>query len=316
MAREDSASERVNAGQRKRYAARAARGLCTRCGKLPPEPGLKVCGSCGEKRRPADKARRARARARDKPYAGRDPVQRRRADRAGDRRRRRARREAGLCPNCGRNPPEDGRSVCEACGEAHRAAARRRYAARRSAGVCVRCGEPATGGSSRCAGHAALEAERLSPERKKAVDRKRYARRRARGVCVDCRAASLGAARCPACADRSNTRAPAWQAAQPGPPFYTVIELETGADHGTYDTEAETAACLAFLGLRVDQTRWKSSPTCRCRPHRSPACRSPSATRRPCSRDPRPHRNRRAGAGAGTRAVPRAARPRGFRALR
>ena len=70
---------------------------------------------------------------------------------------------------------------------------------------------------------------------------------------MDCGAPSAGAARCPACAYRSNTRAPAWHAAQAGPPFYTVIELDSGADHGTYETEAETAACLAFLGLRIDQ---------------------------------------------------------------
>ena len=253
MPREDPAIERINAGQRRRHAARVASGLCSRCGRLPPEPGLKVCASCGEKRRAADKVRRARARQEGKLYGGRDPELRRRSDRAGDRRRRRARRDAGLCPNCGRNPPEDGRSVCEPCREARRAAARRRYAARRATGVCVRCAEPAIGGLSRCARHAALEAERVSPERKRVVDRKRYARRRARGLCVDCAVPIAGTARCPACAERSNTRAPAWQAAQPGPPFYTVIELETGIDHGTYDTEAETAACLAFLGLRIDQ---------------------------------------------------------------
>ena len=48
-------------------------------------------------------------------------------------------------------------------------------------------------------------------------------------------------------------RAPAWHAAQPGPPFYTVIECVSGVDHGTYDTEAEVAACLVFAGLRIDQ---------------------------------------------------------------
>lgn len=251
MPREDPAQRRARL--RRRHAERAARGLCSRCSKVAPEPGLKVCGSCGEKRRVAEKARRARARQEGKLYGGRDPELRRRADRAGDRRRRQARREAGLCPNCGHNPPEDGRSVCERCGEAMRARERARYAARRAAGVCVRCSEPAINGSSRCARHAVLEAERVSPERKRAVDRKRYARRRARRQCVDCGVGTAGSARCPACADRSNTRAPAWQAAQPGPPFYTVIELETGLDHGTYDTEAETAACLAFLDLRIDQ---------------------------------------------------------------
>ena len=253
MPRTDSARKRASARLRRNHAARIASGLCTRCGKAPPEPGLKMCSDCGDKRRAADRARRAKARAEGRQYGGRDPDLCRRADRAGDRRRRRARRDAGLCTDCGRNPPEDGRTVCEPCREARRAIDRRRYAARRAAGACVRCAEPAIGGSSRCARHAALEAERASPERRIAASRKRYARRRARGVCVDCGAPSAGAARCPACAYRSNTRAPAWHAAQAGPPFYTVIELDTGADHGTYETEAETAACLAFLGLRIDQ---------------------------------------------------------------
>ncbi len=247
------ARERASARLRLQHAERLASGLCTRCGKAPPEPGLKICRDCGEKRRAADRDRRARASAEGKPYGGRDPDLCRRADRARDRRRRRAWRDAGLCSNCGRNPPEDGHSVCEPCREARRAIDRRRYAARRALGVCVRCAEPAVGGSSRCARHAALEAERVSLERKRAVDRKRYARRRAQGRCTDCGVHVAGAARCPACAYRSNTRAPAWHAAQVGPPFYTVIELDSGADHGTYETEAETAACLAFLGLRIDE---------------------------------------------------------------
>ena len=247
------AEERASARLRRRHAARVASGVCTRCGKAPPAPGLKVCASCAEKRRAADKTRRDRARARGAPYAGRDPVKCRRAERAADRRRRRARLEAGLCTCCGLRPPADGRSVCEPCREAARAAERARYAARKAAGVCVRCGEPAAGGLSRCARHAALEAERVSPERRSAASRKRYARRRARRRCVDCGAFSAGSARCPSCAYRSNTRAPAWHAVQAGPPFYTVIELDNGADHGTYETEAETAACLVFLGLRIDQ---------------------------------------------------------------
>ena len=32
-----------------------------------------------------------------------------------------------------------------------------------------------------------------------------------------------------------------------------MIELDSGADHGTYETEAETAAYLAILGLRIDK---------------------------------------------------------------
>ena len=253
MPDEVPARERASARLRRNHAARLASGLCTRCGRLPPESGLKVCASCAEKRRAADKARRDRARARGASYAGRDPVKCRRAERAADRRRRRARREAGLCTNCGLRPPVDGRSVCEPCGKVRRAVDRARYAARKAAGVCVRCAEPAIDGFSRCARHAALEAERVSPERRSATGKKRYVRRRARGQCVDCGVPSAGAARCPACAYRSNTRAPAWHASQVGPPFYTVIELDSGVDHGTYETEAETAACLAFLGLRIEQ---------------------------------------------------------------
>ena len=60
---------------RRRHAARVASGTCTRCGRLPPEPGLKTCRACAEKRRAADRARRARARQQGKPYAGRDPEQ-------------------------------------------------------------------------------------------------------------------------------------------------------------------------------------------------------------------------------------------------
>ena len=259
MVRTDSAKERANFRLRSRHVERIAGGVCTRCGKAQPEPGLKMCRDCGDKRRAADRARRARARAEGKPYRGRDPDLCRHADRAWDRRRRRAWRDAGLCTNCGRNPPEDGRSVCEPCREARRAIDRRRYAARRATGACVRCSEPAVGGSSRCARHAALEAERVSPERKKAADRKRYARRRAQGRCTDCGVHAAGAARCPACARRSNTRVPAYHGAPAGPPFYTVIELDTGEDHGTFETEAEVAACLAFAGLRPDQVDVRSN---------------------------------------------------------
>ena len=247
----DSAKERVNAGQRQRHAARVASGCCSRCGKGPPEPGLKLCRSCGEKRRTADKARRARPQE-GKLYGGRDPLKCRRSDRAGDGAAAGRRRVSGTC-RMRPQPTEDaGRSVCEPTRGDARARPRRNYSAR-AAGVCVRCAEPAIGGTSRCARHATLEAERVSPERRNATSRKRYVRRRAKRICVDCGIGTAGSARCPACASRSNTRAPAWHAAQPGPPFYTVIELETGIDHGTYDTEAEAAACLVFAGLRIDQ---------------------------------------------------------------
>ena len=238
---------------RQRHADRAAQGLCTRCGKAQPEPGLKMCRRCGEKRRAAEKARRAKARAQGRLYGGRDPDQCRRADRAGDRCRRRARQDAGLCTSCGRRRPEDNRTVCEPCREARRALDRRRYSARRAAGACVRCTQPTVGGLSRCGRCLALEKERVSPERESAVSKKRYAARRARGECVDCKAPVRGAARCPRCAYRSNSRAPERHLASMWPPQIAVIELETGDELGVFETESEAAACIAFARLRPDQ---------------------------------------------------------------
>ena len=244
---------------RQRHAARAACGTCTRCGKLSPAPGLKMCRGCAEKRRAAEKARRARASQQGKPYAGRDPERCREADRAGDRRRRRERLEAGLCTSCGRRRPEDNRSVCEPCREARRALDRRRYADRRSAGRCVRCSQTTVEGLSRCGRCLALEKERVSPERESAVSKKRYAARRARGECVDCKAPVRGAARCPRCAYRSNSRAPERHLVSMWPPQIAVIELETGDELGVFETESEAAACIAFARLRPDQVEIRSN---------------------------------------------------------
>ena len=259
MPGQDLAKERARTRLRRRHAERIAVGVCTRCAKVPPERGLKVCRSCGEKKRTADRARRARARANGVPYGGRDPVLCRYSDRARDKRQRRARRHAGLCTSCGRHPSPDDGSVCESCRTLRRAFDQQRYATRRDAGLCVRCAQPAVGGSSRCGRCAALEVERGSPERRSAVNRKRYARRRAQGVCVDCGVHTADAARCPACAYRSNARAPAYHGAPVGLPQITVIELETGFELGTFETEAEAAACLVFAGLRPDQVEFRSS---------------------------------------------------------
>ena len=244
---------------RQRHADRLASGVCTRCARLPPELGLKVCRSCAEKRRAAEKARRAKARQQGKPYSGRDPERCRHADRAADRLRRRARRDAGLCTSCGLRRPEDNHSACEPCRGARRALDRRRYAARRAAGLCTRCAQPAVGGSSRCGRCSALEAERTSPVRRSTAGKKRYARRRARGLCVDCAAPSAGSARCQRCAYRSNVRAPAregfpdWHR-----PYYTVIDPDRG-ELGTFETEAEAAACIAFARLRPQQVEIRSN---------------------------------------------------------
>ena len=254
-----SSEERTRKRQRRRHADRIARGTCSRCGKCPPEPGLKVCRRCGEKRRAAEKVRRARARQQNLPYAGRDPEATRHAARAADKRRRGEWKAAGLCSSCGRSRPADGRSVCEPCREAKRAAERARYHARRAAGRCVRCGKPAFQGSSRCGRCAVLEAARASPERKKAVNRKRYVRRRARGFCVDCSAPVAGTARCPSCARRSNARAPEPCHLPELFPEYTVIRLDTGDVIESFETEAEAAACLVFAGLRPDQVEIRAN---------------------------------------------------------
>ena len=252
-------SERAHERQRRRHAERIAQGTCTRCGKFPPEPGLRVCRCCGEKRRAAERARRARARQQNLPYAGRDPETTRRAARARDKRRRREWKAAGLCTSCGRCRPADGRSVCEPCREVRRALDRQRYIARRAAGRCVRCALPAFNGLSRCGRCAVLEAERTSPERRQEVNKKRYAKRRARGICVDCSIPVAGTARCPSCARRSNSRAPEPRRLPELFPEYTVVRLDTGDVIEVFETEAEAAACLVFAGLRPDQVEIRAN---------------------------------------------------------
>ena len=250
--------ERECSRQRQRHAARLASGVCTRCGDTPPVPGRLKCELCLERQRASDKARRHRAKTEGKQYAGRDPERSRRAARAGDRRRRRARCDTGLCSSCGQRQPAQDRSVCGPCREAQREAERARYHARRAAGWCVRCRQPAFSGSSRCGRCATLEAARVSTERKSATARRRYITRRARGECVDCGVDAAGAARCPRCAWRSNARAPE-KHGLPLSPSYTVIEIANGADHGTYEAEAEVLACLVFAGLRIDQVEIRAN---------------------------------------------------------
>ena len=60
---------------------RLVQGLCPKCGRepLPPERGL--CRSCGEKKRKAERARYARAKAEGRLYGGRNPEDRRRIGR-------------------------------------------------------------------------------------------------------------------------------------------------------------------------------------------------------------------------------------------
>ena len=160
------------------------------------------------------------------------------------------RRAAGLCTRCGLRPPVEGGTACEPCRDQRRAGERARWAARRAAGLCGTCGEPVPGGASRCARCAALQADRPS---RNANSRKRYARRRARRLCTDCGQPSQGATRCPPCAHRSHVRSAGYRGLPPFSPSYRVIETATGADHGTFESQAEVAACLAFARLSPDE---------------------------------------------------------------
>ena len=164
-----------------------------------------------------------------------------------------------MCTSCGRRRPEDNRSVCEPCREARRTRDRRRYDARRAAGRCVRCTQPTVGGLSRCGRCLALEKERVSAEKKSAAGKRRYVARRAQGACVDCGVRTGGTARCERCAYRSNFRAPERHLVSLWPPQITVIEVQTSRELGTFETEAEAAACLAFAKLRPDQVDIRSN---------------------------------------------------------
>ena len=60
------AYERTRA--RRRTAERLAQGLCTKCGRNPPEPDRRMCEPCAVKRRKAERERYGRAKAEGKPY--------------------------------------------------------------------------------------------------------------------------------------------------------------------------------------------------------------------------------------------------------
>ena len=113
--------EKERACGRRRYeritAERLARGMCPRCGKAKPAPDRTLCRHCGEKRRKAERARGARAKAAGILYGGRDPERCREFARDRSRRRDRARRDARTCTRCGTHPPIEGGTVCEPCRE-------------------------------------------------------------------------------------------------------------------------------------------------------------------------------------------------------
>ena len=247
--------ERRRAYERERHhrrtADRLARGVCPRCGKVPPAPGRRVCEPCGERERDSEGARYAEARAKGAPYGGRCPESRRRMARERARKQRRERIEAGLCLRCGIRKPLEGASVCEPCRETRREAEQALYEKRRSSGLCGRCGGEVTAGASTCASCAVRDVRRRP--QKNAASRKRYRGRRARSLCVDCQSPTDGAARCDPCAVRSYHSSSEHKGLPVLTPRFTIVELKTGAEHGPLDSWEEVAMFLAFEKLSRDE---------------------------------------------------------------
>ena len=248
---------------RRRSEARRAAGLCIRCGHVPPAKGRSMCEPCRENRRAAKRALHAERRAKGlcvqcatpapggKAYC--DPCAKTRsrrrnlkAKREADRRRYAGRRARGDCTSCGK--PAHEAAECRACCEA----ARTCYDARRAAGICVKCRTPTHDGAY-CAPCAVAKAERRDREAEYAAKRARYAERRAGGRCVECDAPSPGVARCAPCSRRHRESSGAFRGIPVWDPTWTVIEIATGRDLGTYDSEAEIALCLAFEKLSREQ---------------------------------------------------------------
>ena len=143
--------------------------------------------------------------------------------------------------------------MCEPCHVARRDREREQYAARRAAGLCGRCGTPAPSDAAWCDRCARSTAKRSRKKAKNARSRQRYARRRARRLCSDCGAPSQGASRCPPCARRSWARSGEHRGLPVLPPRFTVIEIATGENHGTWDRWEDVVICLAFAKLSRDQ---------------------------------------------------------------
>ena len=205
----------------RRVAERLAAGLCTRCGRVPPETGRKTCHACTEKRRIADRQRDARLR--DTGLPRRDPDRARQYERERSRRMVEERAARALCTKCGINPPEDGRRWCELClverreddraryekaaasgliyggrdpekkRRNARAAGKKRREDRLAAGICTRCGRnPAVEGGTTCGPC------RVS---RRHAEREAYAARRSAGRCVRCGDPTIDrASRCAPCA--------------------------------------------------------------------------------------------------------------------
>jgi len=248
----ERAAEYERERSRREVEARRAAGMCTKCGQAPAVEGRASCEPCMEKRRASDRAKYAAGKAAGLMYGGANAEAKRKAGRRKSKRRQKARREAGLCIRCGKQPPVEGGTTCTPCRDKRQAAERQQYHERRAQGLCTRCGAPALDGLSRCGPCAVIEDGR-NPERKNERSRELYAERRARGLCTSCGAPSQGASRCAPCAERSYHRSDYFRGIPVWDPSFTVIELGTGRELGTFDSEADIALCLVFEKLGRDQ---------------------------------------------------------------
>ena len=118
----------------RRTAQRRAQGLCPRCGKRPPQPGRSLCEPCAEKHRISGRVSDAKRRARGRKRR-RNTEKARACERRRYRRKTAERLAAGLCPACGKAPPEPERRLCAECAEKKRAGDRRRYAEAKASGA-------------------------------------------------------------------------------------------------------------------------------------------------------------------------------------
>ena len=143
--------------------------------------------------------------------------------------------------------------MCEPCREDRRQAKRTLHAERRAKGLCVKCKTPTYGVTAYCAPCAVAKAERRDREAEYAAKRRRYAERRARGRCVECKLPSPGVARCEPCSRKHRESSGAFRGIPIWDPTWTVIEIATGRELGTLDSEADVALCLAFAKLSREQ---------------------------------------------------------------
>jgi len=107
--------ESDRAWNKAQYDGRVAAGLCTKCGLVPPEIGLKKCRKCFDKH--------------NRWYG----------DRAA----------AGVCPRCGVVSDTEYR-YCRSCLDIHNMSKQRLYDSRVCDGLCTRCGDVAVDGCVGC----------------------------------------------------------------------------------------------------------------------------------------------------------------------